>query len=310
MVFAVFMSAVGVYSGEVLNDVIAVVGTKPITQVDLDEELKQIKRDKTFQRDRRNLKSQALDRLIHRQIIEQVLEEESINITESQIDSYIEKEMKASGVKSLAAFERALRSQRGVTLKQYRAVIYERIQIQNLVQLRISVNIPTEKQVERWYKQNRSKLGKKYKVRIIRMRYNPKNLQNELKVSKKMKEARVLALRNFPAAAKKYSDHPSKKGGGYLGWYLPHEFVKVMNQEVAQVLFQVKPGTLSQVFVSNNAYYLLKVERAVFPALDDVRELAINYLYMENQNAAYNLWLREERKKRALQIFMKDYRKP
>lgn len=305
-----FLVGSAISSDEILNQVVALVADRPITQIELDEEISRISKDKNFRRDRRNLKSQALDQLIHREIVEKTLEEEFLNVNDTQVDDYIKREMQSVGMTSMSQFENALRQEKGISLKDYRETIRDRIKVENVMQLRVNTPSPTDQQVQKWYNKNRSQLGKKYKVRIIRMRYNPNDLQDELRINKQMKEARAAALQDFAAAATKYSDHPTRGNGGYMGWFLPHELNQAEGKEVASMLFQVQPGKISNIFVANRAYYILKVERAITPSLDDVRELATNYVASENRAEAFAQWLREERKRVAIQIFLKGYQKP
>ena len=313
--WTVFLVLLGVgadagFSDEVINDVVAIVGNRPVTQLDLDEEIAKIVNDKNFQRDGRNLKSQALDELIKSEIIQLILEEEFITVSDTQIETAIQHEMKSANVSDIGQFEQLLRQERNISLAQYREMVRERLEIQNVVQLRVEVEVPTPEQVERWYKKNRANFGKKYRVRLIRMQYNTSSVQDEMRVNDKMKEARALALKDFVSAAKTYSDHPSGNSGGYLGWVMPSDLARMENTDVARMLFQLKDGSVSQIFVAKGAYYIIKIERSMFPSLDDIREIARQYVYVENQQSALNAWLSEARKHLSIQILIEGYQKP
>lgn len=305
---AIFLAvAVPVFgTATVLNDVVAVVASAPITTIDLAQELERMQRRKLPAKDKRSAKSHALDNLIGRAIIDVIAREESVTISPERIKNAIKKEMDMRGILREEEYKKIIKRDTGMEFDDYKEELTRQLKTQQVMQLRVSVPNPTPSQVEEWYRQNKNRVGKKYTFRMI---FIPV-AGNELKVSNQMKAARAMGASSsagFAKAAGQYSAHASKARGGLM--------VDMRLDQVAQIdpilagaINGTPMGTTSQVFVgANGGYYCVRVESARAIGLDEVYDNVRAILYSQNEQIEYGRWLKEQRKKVAVTIYLKDY---
>jgi putative peptidyl-prolyl cis-trans isomerase len=300
------VSVTPIMAATVLNDVVAVVANAPVTTIDLAMELDRMKRRKVSAKDKRGVKSHAVDNLIGRAIIDVIAREESVTISPERINNAIKKEMDMRGLLREDDFKKIIKRDSGMEFDDYKDELSRQLKTQQVMQLRVSVPNPTPSQVEEWYRQNKSRVGKKYTFRMI---YIPV-AGNELKVSSQMKAARAMGALSgagFANAAAKYSAHASKGRGGLM--------VDMRLDQVAQIdpilagaINGTPMGTTSQIFVgSNGGYYCVRVESARAIGLDEVYDNVRAIIYSQNEQIEYARWLKEQRKKVAVIIYLKEY---
>lgn len=300
----VFVSALA--ASTVLVDVVAVVANAPITSIDLAQEVERMQKRKVPIKDKRSIKSHALDALIGRAIIDVIAREESVTISPERINNAIKKEMDMRGILREEEFKKVIKRELGLEFEDYKEELVRQLKTQQVMQLRVSVPNPTPSQVEEWYRQNKNRVGKKYTFRLI---YIPV-AGNELKVSQQMKAARAMGASSsagFAKAAEQFSAHPSKKNGGLIV-DLRLDQIAQIDPVLAGAINGTPVGTTSQVFVgANGGYYCVRVESARAISLDEVYDNVRAILYSQNEQIEYARWLKEQRKKVAVTIYLKDY---
>lgn len=294
------------YAATVLNDVIAVVANSPITSIDLAHEVDRMQKRRGFKREKKNLQSQALDTLIGRAIIDVIAREESVTISPERIQNSIKKEMDMRGILREDEFKKIIKRDTGLDYDDYKEEMARQIKTQQVMQLRVSVPNPTPSQVEEWYRQNKTRVGKKYTFRMI---FIPV-AGNELAVSNNMKAARAMGASSsagFASAAARYSQHASRGRGGLM--------VDMRLDQVAQIdpilagaVNGTPLGTTSQTFVgANGGYYCIRVESARAIGLEEVYDNVRAILYSQNEQIEYGRWLKDQRKRVAVTIYLKEY---
>jgi len=300
------LSCAALSAATVLAEVVAVVASAPITNIDLAQEVERMQKRKTPLKDKRNIRSHALDNLIGRAIIDVIALEESVTISPERIQNAIKKEMDMRGILREEDFKKVVKRDLGVDFETYKEELARQLKTQQVMQLRVSVPNPTPSQVEEWYRQNKNRVGKKYTFRMI---YIPVT-GNELKVSQQMKAARAMGASSsagFAKAAAQYSAHSSKARGGLM--------VDMRLDQIAQIdpilagaVNGTPIGSTSQIFVgANGGYYCVRVESARAIGLDEVYDNVRAILYSQNEQIEYGRWLKEQRKKVAVTIYLKDY---
>ncbi|MBS0619379.1 MAG: peptidyl-prolyl cis-trans isomerase [Spirochaetes bacterium] len=306
---SVFVFFTFVCAGEaavVLNDVIAVIANVPITTIDLSQEIDRMQKRRGFKREKRGVQSQALDALIGRAIIDVIAREESVTISPERIKNAIKKEMDMRGILREEEFKKLIKRDTGVDYDEYKDELTRQLKTQQVMQLRVSVPNPTPSQVEEWYRQNKQRVGKKYTYRMI---YIPVH-GNELQVSAQMKAARAMGAASsagFASAAQKYSAHPSRARGGLM---VDQRLDQVAQTDpiLAGAINGTPPGTTSQVFVgSNGGYYCVRVEHARAIGLDEVYDNVRAIIYSQNEQLEYARWLKEQRKRVSVAVYLKEY---
>jgi len=295
-----------VFADEVVSDVVAKVNDQPITSIDLDEKVENF--PSYLRKKGRNIESQALDLLIREVLIDQILEKETAQISPKKVDDIIAKEMEAAGVTSEKQFEQLLRKERKITFNEYREQLLAQLKKDMLTQLKVSVQMPDDAAVERWYRANKGNLGYTFRVRIIVKDYNRNNVKDELRVSNLMKEADAMAAKNFAGAAEKYSDDPSSKNGGLLDWMRLDQIYQI-DPYLANMVHNLQGSgqTYSGVFVGEKGYYLVKIEGKKPVKLEDIRDQVVRILYAQEAEKAFDRWIKLEIERATLIINLKNY---
>lgn len=309
--FLVFVFMISFFSGVhflhpvLLNSVIATVGNRSITLIDLDNEKEYFKKRKGIKLDRRDIDSQILDLLISRAIVDYVASEESITLPPERVESAIDREMQMRGFSDRASYEKRIERELGIPWDEYKNELTRQLKTQQVIQLKVSVPSPTMSQVREWYNNNRSKIGKKILFRMILKSYNS---SNELQVSRTMKKAHSAARRNFAQAAKNYSEHYSKNRGGLIGPMRIDEIAR-MDQILAGALNNMRRKQISQVFVGQDGYYVVKVESLSPIPMDEVYDQIRGLLMAQNEQAAFGKWVKNQKTRISVKIFMDGYQR-
>ncbi|MBV6492534.1 MAG: Chaperone SurA [Turneriella sp.] len=291
----------------VVADTIAIVANEPITSIDLANEIALMKKRKGFKKEKRGLESQALDTLIGRAIISSIAREEAVIVSPERVQTQVQKEMDMRGILRQADFEKIVKRETGLSFDEYKEDMAQKIIAQQVMQLRVSVPNPTPSQVEEWYRQNKNRVGKKYNFRLIAIPVRG----NELQVSNSMKAARAMAgnsIAGFTKAVAKYSTHSSKSRGGLLVDMRLDQIAQI-DPMLAGAVNGTPVGTVSQVFVgAHGTYYIIRVESARAIGLDEIYDNVRAILYSQNEQQEYARWLKEQRKRIAIDIRLKDYK--
>lgn len=294
------------YEGtEIINSIAATVGKKSITTMDLGHEIKYFSKRKNVQKDKRNIESQVLDLLISRAIVDQVSLEESIMVSDKKVNEVIEKETEKRELTE-EKYRAEIKKNMGLNWPEYKVELKRQLKTQQVIQLKVSVPQPTPREIEEWYKLNGSKLGKTYYVRIIQRRFSRGNSKSELAANKQINLARRMAARDFAKAAGKYSQHPSAKRGGLIGWKRLDE-VAQYDRILAGMIQNTPKGRLSRVFKGARGYYLVRVDAVKRIPIDEVYGYIRMYLYQKNEQKAFYQWIQRQKKRIAVRIFLENY---
>ncbi len=119
----------------------------------------------------------------------------------------------------------------------------------------------TDKEVEEYYKKhiNEFKVPAQVKARHILIKPDNNSIAAQMKALNEAKKIREMALKkgaNFAELAKKYSQGPSAKNGGELGWFKKGEMVP----EFEKAAFSLKKGEISEPVKTKFGYHIIKVE--------------------------------------------------
>lgn len=299
-----FATLTATRADEMINDIAAVVGEIPITMLDVEKELSHKKPD--TRRDSRNKESRALDALIEKAIIESVMKEEVISVSDAQVDAIIKKSMADNGIKDEKAFEQVLMQQIHMSLESYKDEIMNNLKIQQISQLKISVPTPSPEEIRSWYNQHRGEIGNRYLLRIIKKSFNPNNPKEELAVNQLMNKAREEAVANFSKAAAQYSDDASAAKGGLLGWLRLDELA-AKDPMLANIVYKLGAGEVSIVFVSQGSYAFVKADALEPVSVEDSAPFIAQRLFRDKQTQAFADWMKNKRKTTPIKIFLKNY---
>ena len=287
----------------------ASVGDIAITRIDLDDQLKRLRRLRRMNA-RRRLEHRALDSLIDRAIIEYTAKQESIIISDERIKNELEKEKRNRGFRSDRDLENFIRRNLRISFGEYKKEMNYRIMSQQVAQVKIRPTAPSDREIKNWYRKNARLYRYQYNYRIISIPFSQNNLKDEERANRNILKAKKIAVSNFARAAALYSKHPSKSKGGLMGWQLLDEIAQNAHPLLAELVLRNPVRRLSDEYSIGNAYYLLRVEGKRKTSLDDVKPRIVNILYAKKQQEEFQKWLIDERRRLSIKIFLAGYRSP
>lgn len=226
------------------------------------------------------LKDRIVNELILKEIINQEVEKRKIEVTEDEIQA--RKNEIAEKIGSEEKVEELLK-RNNISEKQFDKDIENEIKIDKLIEATQSTKV-SEKEVKDFYNKNIASFNYPERVRAshILIQVNPAQIKQEIiaqdkkgeltsdEIDKKTKEAvdnkmnftkevlnKVKANpENFAALAKQYSDdNVSALKGGDLGFFTRKDMVKPF----AEAAFNLKPGTVSDIVVTDYGNHIIIV---------------------------------------------------
>lgn len=286
--------------GEEINYIYMVVGKKAVTKLELDR----ITKLAGFISKIENRKIKPEDFLIEKLIVEQVAEEESIIVNEERIKNEIEKRRLGANIKSMDEFQKVIEKETGLPFDLWKEVLRYQLLKQQIIQIRIPVPQPTEKEIEDFYRKHEREIGIEVLFREIIF---PKTytIQEEKKIYEVVKDVYNQLQQNpnkFSEIARNLKENvsPYKYGGGIRLW-IPITDIAQEDQIIAGAVFRLPVGSISPVFKNQNGQYVIvKVEGKRPIPLDKVQELIRIRLYYDKAEESFQNWI--EQKKRDLII--------
>ncbi len=299
----------GLFAYESLNQVLAIVGTKSISQLEYEqgvERYKQISKYMPPNRKKGSLHSQVLDFLIDRAIIDIVAEEESIQVNEKRIEAEIQKRMDSQGITDLEQFKKIIVQQYNAPYEQWIDDLPFQIKKSQLLQLRITPAPPSEQDILAWYNKNKAKVGFEFKFREFVLSPLNSSVDEEQKIFQELNDIRAKSMKD-PSFFKLVASGPrnesrSKSSGGLVNWIATFELYKTQ-PITASILNQVGPGKFSDVFRDDRKRYCLVFVEGMRPTpVDSVRKGIQGLLYREKEQSSFEEWLAGMRKTTSITI--------
>lgn len=226
------------------------------------------------------MEQNVINQMIITELLEQEAESRGIKVTNKDVDEALKKTMDQMGGKDRLV---EVLKANNVNIKDFKNDLKNQVKMQKLANSIGKIEI-TDKECEKFYKENPDKFKNPEMVRAshILISANAYQIQQELtkdgkieipqeelkakveaKLADKKAEAEKLAKElkadktKFVEYAKKYSDDPgSAKQGGDLGFF-PKE---AMVPEFANVAFEAKPDTVSDVVKTQFGYHIIYVQ--------------------------------------------------
>ncbi len=257
------------FAQQVLDRIVAVVGD----QIILDSELKfqidlyvnqmgiTLKNEEGKNQLKRNLLEQAINNKL---LLIAAKEDTTIQVSSQEVEDAVKEQLKK--VKSeltQEAFEAQLKAE-GLTeselKKKYREQIKNQMMIDRLVASKLSKVSVSTKEVKDFYQTYKDSIpdqpeAVKLSHILLEIKPSAKTLDSLKKRAEKVWE---LAKKgeDFAQLAFLYSDDPSAKDGGDLGFFKKGDMIP----KFEEVAFALKPGEISQVVQTEFGYHIIKAE--------------------------------------------------
>jgi peptidyl-prolyl cis-trans isomerase SurA len=262
MIFLFLMIVCTAYSQDVLDKIVAVVGSEFITQSELEFQTNIYAAQKKISPNTPGLQKQVLDNLINEKLIYTQANLDSITVTEDEVNQRIDYQIQL--------FEQQFGSKEnvekayGMSIEKIKRELNDNIRkqlmIQKLQQKNFGVVEASRREVEDFFDKFKDSLGViPEKVEIAHIFRNPKTSSAAKAKAKAFAEAILDSIKHgsdFAAMAKKYSEDPgSAAHGGDLG------FVKkgVFYPEFESAAFALNPGQISDVVESPVGFHIIQL---------------------------------------------------
>ncbi|MCD6379609.1 peptidylprolyl isomerase [bacterium] len=258
--------------GRVIDRVIAVVEDKALLQSEFEIEYKRLllqigDTENITIAKRKEIREEVLDGLVADLLMAVHAERVGIEITQESIDDQVQEgiERNRKEIGGEEAFNEELKKN-GITIQQLRRQWHEKLQARQLIQKLMYKEVMgqvdiTEKELKEYYRKNIAELPlRPATVTLAQIVILPiaSGKSKEKALGKiRMIEEKIQEGEDFADLAKKYSEGPSAKYGGNLG------FVKLEdlnNPEFEKAASKLKVGEISPPVLTDFGYHLIKLD--------------------------------------------------
>jgi peptidyl-prolyl cis-trans isomerase SurA len=255
---------------EVLDRVVAVVGNEIILESELKMQMSLFLNQRGVEvknaEEQSQLQREILDQMINDKLLLLAAQKDTtIEVTSKEVESAVGDQMKnvKSEFSSEEAFETQLKSE-GLTeselRKKYREQIKNQMMTERLISSKLSKVSVSTKEVKDFYQTYKDSIPDQPEaVKLSHILLEIKPSQETLDSLKREAE-KILELvksgQDFAQLASMYSDDPSGKEGGDLGFFKKGDMIP----KFEQVAFSLNPGEVSDVVETEFGYHIIKVE--------------------------------------------------
>jgi peptidyl-prolyl cis-trans isomerase SurA len=257
--------------GEIIDRVIAVVEGRSILQSELELEYKryilQEGRTSLTDEERKEIKKKIFDIMVNDLLMVVHAENKGVQVDEGKLDDEVqeavENSMREMGGKE--EFERRLEEE-GLTLASLRRMWREKLRARKLVEKLWATEVMgeirvDEGEVRKYYSDHLDELPiRPASVKIAQILLEPEATEvQEKKALEKIKRYKSMLAdgEDFASLAQEYSEGPSAKYGGSLGYI---QLEDLNNPAFADAVRKLKVGEISEPVLTKFGYHLIKLE--------------------------------------------------
>ncbi|MBI4688867.1 MAG: peptidylprolyl isomerase [Nitrospirae bacterium] len=304
----VFMSHAGSQAGILLDRVVAVVNQDVITWSDLykamEFEASDKMRDLKDEEKRKLFKENEvvfLENLIDMKLQLQAAKQSGIEATPEDVNEAIADIKKKYSVDEKALIE-SLKKE-GFSFEEYRKKLAEQIVLSRVVSQHVKGKIVVSpNEIEKYLKENKDALGDSTAYRIRQIFFKKPGSSSDRKALEERADEifrKLEAGEDFTSLAQKYSEDPSGKSGGDLGFvksrYLAKEFLDVISN--------MKTGDISRPFWTDKGLHIVKLEEKSEAGNEaEIKEAVRNKLVEKQFSEKYKGWVKELRENAYIEI--------
>jgi parvulin-like peptidyl-prolyl isomerase len=249
----------------VVDRIVAVVNQETITLSEVDRLIaplrNEIQVENRLERNEklRELRLKALDRLVEEKVLDYEAKKAGIKVTNKEVESIID-DIKRRGNATQEDLEKAL-AKDGLTYGAYKKEIERQLTRRRLVQWSIKVEPKAnEKALREFYEKNSAQYRTVESYRPAHILFVvPRNATSEQTLEIRMRCQKVLdrikSGENFGEMALLYSQDPSAKGGGDLGFFKRGELLPPLERAA----LGLKVGEVSGIVRTDFGFHLIKL---------------------------------------------------
>ncbi|MCA1931954.1 MAG: SurA N-terminal domain-containing protein [Calditerrivibrio sp.] len=275
---------------EIINRILAVVGSKIITQYEVEsfnpKKVKEIYSIEDEEKRSQSIKTyykNVLDFLVEQYTLEEIGKRYNVVVSEKEADDAIKDILKRNNITE-TDLQGALESE-GITLAQYRWQIKMDILVTRIKSRVINqLVVITDNDIKKYIDENNGtlRLSDKYELRYILIQ----NKENISKVIDAIKE------KGFASAASEFSEDKTAKSGGYLGFVSIEELSKDIRERLkdAKIKEYIKVESDKDV-----KFFYVESIKSKYDVSKEQRETILSALMETRYKDVYQSWLDKNR---------------
>ena len=297
---------------KIIEKIVAIVNGEIITLSDLREVsvpyLEKMKLKFSLENDAEQIKEiekRILDQLIEEKLVKQEADRLEIVVDDKEVDIAVRDVMSKNNI-AKDQFEQVLLEE-GLTFEDYRKQLKEQMQKMRLLDQEIKSKIQiTEKEVEKYYKENMDDYNTPPEVRIqqILLIIPSEASEQEINQIREKADGIVQKIRegeDFTNMVKLYSQDATADIGGVMGAFRQGELLPALNK----VAFSLDVGDVSSVIQTSRGFHIIRVldkrERQKMTKEERWNEIE-NFLYNQKYEDEFQQWIKKIRKRSYLKI--------
>ncbi|MDD2336065.1 MAG: peptidylprolyl isomerase [Geobacteraceae bacterium] len=300
-----------VAAAEIVSGITVLVNDEPITTYDLANEQEALKSGSgdTAALDtpaaKEQLRQAALDSLINKKLIEQKVKELDIKVSDEEVNQAIEDVKKTNNITEERL--RAALAARGISFDEYKVQLKSQLERLRLISLEVRSKIQvSEKELQEYYAVHAGnyQVDEAFHARQIFFSIPASASESQQKkimekAEKVLREAKAGA--DFAELAKKYSDDPSGKEGGDLGFLKTGELLPAFEK----ALTTMKAGEVSGLVRTTAGIHIIKLvefREGKKQSFDSVKREVEDQLYKQKSEERFSQWLEGLHKNAAIEM--------
>jgi len=292
------------FAAEVCNRVVAVVNNEVITLYELNNRMREMTgvtpdelklKSETMYLDARQ---KILELLIDERIAQAKIKELRIQVSERQVDNYVEK-LKRDNQWTQEDLVAGLEKE-GFSYEKYREKIKRDIERAQLIEYEVrSKIIIRDEAIQKYYEEQKGTFGVAEKVQLAGIFLLRRDMKSETEMRELYKKAQEILAKlkagaDFSQMAQSYSEGPGAKEGGDLGPFT----VEHLEPGLKSIVEALPEGGISDPLVRPNGIQLIKVTKkqtGKIRSLEEMKDAIYGILYQEEVNRRYQNWIKELR---------------
>ena len=242
---------------------------------------------------KQQLKKQAVESMIVKQLLDEKIKQENINVTEGEVVDQIT-QMGARQNPPVAYEDiKSLITARGQDFEEFKQSFQQKLTYQKLIETQFPQQInATEEDARKFYTENQTRFQSPERIKASHILITPETAdqkapseQENAAAKEKIEQLlkRIHDGENFAELAKANSACPSGKNGGDLGFFEKGR----MAPPFEKAAFALKVGQVSDVVKTRFGYHIIKLtdrQQASAKSFEEVKDDIINMLIGQEKN--------------------------
>ena len=246
----------------------------------------------------RDAQQKILEMLIDEKIVQAKIKELRIQVSDRQVDGYIEK-LKLDNLWTQEDLIAVLEKE-GLSYEKYREKIRKDIEKAQLIEYEVrSKIIIREESIQRYYEDHKGTFGVAEKVQLAGIFLMRKNMKSEEEMRELYRKAQDISAKlkagaDFGQMAATYSEGPGANQGGDLGQFTAEH----LEAGLKSVVEALPEGGISDPLVRPNGIQIIKVvkkQTGKIRSYEEMKDAIYGILYQEEVNRRYQNWIKELR---------------